>query len=77
MNIGATNEEQTDENCHIVIDGADGNGGSVFGCNNMAGTPQRNVNVHIYKTGHNTTNDYTYKTDDGTNGAPTYAIKQV
>ncbi len=51
--------------------------GSVYGCNNTNGSPQDDVAVNVYKTGHNTTNTATYIENDGTNGNPTYAIDQV
>ena len=32
--------------------------GSVYGCNNINGSPLKDVNVHVYKTAHNDTNKY-------------------
>ena len=58
VNIGS--DAQTDGDCHIVIDG------SVFGCNNLAGSPQRGVDVHVYRTGHDEKNIYTYHGTDST-----------
>ena len=68
VNIGADGQS----NCAIDL----GNS-SIFGCNNTNGSPQDSVTVNIYCTGHNTTNAAGYTEDDGTNGAPTYAINQV
>ena len=51
--------------------------GSVYGCNNANGSPQGDVSVNIYKTAQTTPQGATYTTDDGTNGAPTYAIANV
>ena len=72
VKIGGTDSEQSDADCHIDLSDC-----SVFGCNNTNGSPQGNVTVHVYRTGHNTTNEASYRVDDGTNGAPTYAIDQV
>nr|MCR5065199.1 hypothetical protein [Bacteroidales bacterium] len=58
VNIGS--DDQTDEDCHIVIYG------SVFGCNNLAGSPQRGVDVHVYRTGHDEKNIYSYHGTDST-----------
>ena len=46
VNIG----NRTQEANNVVING------SVFGCNNINGTPLKNVTVNIYKTKHNSTN---------------------
>ena len=35
-----------------------GNNSKVFGCNDAGGSPQDNVTVNIYSTGHNSTNSY-------------------
>lgn len=43
---------------------------SVYGCNNLNGSPQSNVEVHVYKTNHTPDNVY-----DNLNG--TYAVNQV
>ena len=51
--------------------------GSVYGCNNVNGSPKDNVTVNIYQTAHNTTNVASYRTSDETNGAPTYALANV
>ena len=51
-------------------------GGSVYGCNNAAGSPQDNVTVNIYKTAHTPANEYgavQVPGDDPT----TYAIANV
>ena len=69
VNIGAA--LQDDANCHIDLRNA-----SVYGCNNTNGSPQADVEVHIWKTGHTTTDAATYLTDNGS-GAPTYAIANV
>ena len=68
VNVGASNQS----NCAINLTGV-----SIFGCNNTNGSPQDDVEVNIYNTAHNTTNAASYTQDDGTNGAPTYAIYQV
>ena len=63
VNIGsdAQIDEVNNKNyCHIVIDG------SVFGCNNLAGSPQRGVDVHVYHTGHDEKNKYNYHEADST-----------
>ena len=60
VNIG--NSSQSSNN--VVIHG------SVFGCNNVNGSPKDNVTVHIYKTKHNSNNIVT-----NLNGG--YAIKEV
>ena len=60
VNIG--NSSQSSNN--VVIHG------SVFGCNNINGSPKDNVTVHIYKTKHNSNNIVT-----NPNGG--YAIKEV
>ncbi len=70
VNIGA--ELQDDANCHIDLRNA-----SVYGCNNTNGSPQADVEVHIWKTGHTTTDAATYLVSDGVNGNPTYAIANV
>ena len=49
---------------------------SVYGCNNVNGSPRGDVTVNVYQTGHNTTNAASYLENDG-HGAPTYAIDQV
>ena len=46
--------------------------GSVYGCNNTNGSPQDNVTVNVYKTGHDAKNLATYTGNDAT-----YAIDQV
>ena len=63
-------EDQTDQNCFIDL-----RDGDVFGCNNLYGSPQSDVEVHVWKTAHTATDSATYV---GT--APntlTYAIHQV
>lgn len=48
---------------------------TVYGCNNVNGSPKDDVYVNIYQTAHNTTNTYNY---EPTPEAPaTYAIDQV
>ena len=72
VNIGATDGQQTPAytgNATLY--------GSVYGCNNTNGSPQGNVTVNIYSTAHTTTDAVGYTADDGTNGAPTYAIANV
>ena len=72
VNIGTTDGQQTPTytgNATLY--------GSVYGCNNTNGSPQGNVTVNIYSTAHTTTDAVGYTADDGTNGAPTYAITDV
>ena len=64
VNIGG--EDQDDDDCNIDLKG------KVFGCNNLAGSPQDQVEVHIYRTGHNTTNAASYQGNDAT-----FAISEV
>ncbi len=58
-------------------------GGSVFGCNNVNGTPKSDVVVNIYKTHHEDSNQYpaNVTTLEGLNSLPNtddqYAIKAV
>ena len=80
VNIGAS--DQSDANCHITLTGC-----TVFGCNNANGSPQSDVNVNIYRTGHDATNAVPTAPATGwtstalesvyTGGAQTYAIKAV
>ena len=63
VNIGADGQS----NCAIDLANA-----SIFGCNNTNGSPQDNVTVNVYCTGHNTENAAGY-----TGANPTYAIDQV
>ena len=72
VNIGTTDGQQTP-----TYSGNATLYGSVYGCNNTNGSPQGNVTVNIYCTAHTTTNAAIYTADDGTNGAPTYAITDV
>lgn len=51
--------------------------GNVYGCNNTNGSPQDSVTVHVYRTHRGTTDEVTYREDDGTHGAPTFAIPNV
>jgi len=63
-----------------TVDGEYGNAtitGSVYGCNNINGTPQGDVHVNVYQTAHTAANQAGYTVNDGTNGNPTYAIDQV
>lgn len=52
-------------------------GGSVYGGNNAFGSPTGIDTVNIYQTAHTTTNEATYREDDGVNGAPDFAIGGV
>ena len=53
VNIGATDGEETPTYTgNATIEGF------VFGCNNTNGSPQDDVEVHVYKTGHNTDNRF-------------------
>ena len=63
VNIGADGQST----CVINLSDA-----SIFGCNNTNGSPQDNVTVNIYCTGHDAKNVATYTENDAT-----YAIKQV
>lgn len=65
VNIGAS--DQTDANCASDLTAC-----SVYGCNNTGGSPQRDVTVNVYRTGHIPTNEASYTSDDRT-----YAIDQV
>ena len=68
-NNGEDGKENTD-NCVVK--------GSVFGCNNMNGSPQKNVVVHIYKTqgweGHARTADADRKDEDATHSYELLAV---
>ena len=65
VNIGAS--DQTDANCASDLTAC-----SVYGCNNTGGSPQRDVTVNVYRTGHTAKNEASYTSDDRT-----YAIDQV
>ena len=66
VNIGAS--DQTDGNCHSDLSNC-----SVYGCNNTNGSPQQNVTVNIYRTGHTAKNLASYHDDADS----TFAIDQV
>ena len=66
VNIGASDQE--DANCHSDLSAC-----SVYGCNNTNGSPQQNVTVNIYKTGHTAKNAASYHTAADS----TFAIDQV
>ena len=76
--VNISNSEQSAANCHIDLRGV-----TIYGCNNTNGSPQDDVEVHIYQTAYNFS-DYTegnkYKWDytpgEG-DPAPAYAIGQV
>ena len=53
VNIGATDGEEPP-----AYTGSATIEGFVFGCNNTNGSPQDDVEVHVYKTGHNTDNRF-------------------
>lgn len=59
VNIGAAGATQTDATGNATI------GGSVFGCNNINGTPLDSVFVNIYKTHHQGANSYPTAPVDG------------
>lgn len=63
--VNISNSTQDAENCFIDLRQA-----NVYGCNNANGSPQDDVEVHVYKTGY-TTGDY-----DSQSGT-LYAIDQV
>ena len=65
VNIGTS--DQTDGNCASDLTAC-----SVYGCNNTGGSPQGDVTVNVYRTGHTATNVRTYTAADAT-----YAIDQV
>ena len=69
--VNISNTTQSESNCHINLSAA-----SIYGGNNTNGSPQDDVTVHVYKTGHTTTNEASYTTNIGS-GEPTYAIDQV
>ena len=76
--VNISNSEQSAANCHIDLRGV-----SIYGCNNTNGSPQDDVEVHIYQTAYNFS-DYTegnkYKWDYAPGGGdpdPAYAIDQV
>lgn len=68
--VNISTEDQNVENCFIDLRNA-----SVFGCNNTNGSPQNDVEVHVWKTAHTATDSAFYI------GTPpsslTYAIDQV
>ena len=70
--IGTTDEGQTP-----TYSGEATIRGSVYGCNNVNGTPKGNVTVKIYETAHNITNAASYRNSTEDNGAPTFAISKV
>ena len=65
VNIGSP--AQSYDNCFIDLRGS-----SVYGCNNTNGSPQDNVTVNVYKTGHTETDLAEYREPDAT-----FAIDQV
>ncbi len=65
VNIGGENQDDAD--CNISMTGC-----TVYGCNNAGGSPKDAVAVHVWRTGHITTNEATYE-----GNSPTYAIDQV
>ncbi len=65
VNIG--NPAQSYETCFIDLRGC-----SVYGCNNTNGSPQDNVTVNVFKTGHTETDLAEYRESDAT-----FAIDQV
>ena len=71
--VNISNTEQTVANCKIDLRDA-----TIYGCNNTNGSPQDNVEVHVYKTAYNYS-DYpsgdNYTASDGAD--PYYAIDQV
>lgn len=71
--VNISNTEQTAANCKIDLREA-----TIFGGNNTNGSPQDDIEVHIYKTAYNFT-DYpsgnNYKASTGAD--PYYAIKEV
>ena len=76
--VNISNTTQTTDQCKIDLRDA-----RIYGCNNTNGSPQADVEVHIYKTAYNysdyTTGDkykYTYTTAVN-NVAPAYAIKEA
>ena len=66
VNIGAS--DQTDGNCHSDLSNC-----SVYGCNNTNGSPQQNVTVNIYRTGHTAKNLASYHNEADS----AFAIDQV
>lgn len=54
------------------IDGGTNYGSSIFGCNNLNGSPQDYVHVYVYQTNHTVKDNCTYTADDRE-----YAIFQV
>lgn len=73
VNIGANGMTGTGATIH----------GSVFGCNNLAGTPKGNVYVDVYKTAHTSTPNNYYPdpvpntVGDASFAQATYAINEV
>jgi len=65
--VNISSDTQTAANCHIDLREA-----TIYGCNNTNGSPQDNVTVNIYQTGHTATDAATYTSADAT-----YAIDQV
>ena len=55
--------DAADENCNCVVKG------NVFGCNNLNGSPQSGVTVHVYKTQGWTGHDMTAKKSSAAGGA--------
>lgn len=71
--VNISSSEQTEANCHIDLRGV-----SIYGCNNTNGSPQDDVEVHIYKTAYNYSDYLTGNNYTAENGAdPYYAIDQV
>ena len=65
VNIGS--DSQTDAQCKLNLRGC-----TVYGCNNAGGSPKDTVTVHVWKTGHISTDIADYE-----GNSPTYAIDQV
>lgn len=68
--VNISSEDQTETNCFIDLRDA-----NIFGCNNTNGSPQDDVEVHVWKTAHTASDSSFYI---GTTPSPlTYAINQV
>ena len=73
VQVNISSSDQTAVNCHIDLREA-----TIYGCNNTNGSPQDDVEVHIYKTAYNYSDYLTGNNYTAENGAdPYYAIDQV
>lgn len=51
--------------------------GSIYGCNDQNGAPQKSVTVNVFATAHTTTDSYDYDPTENNNVPATYALANV